>query len=371
MRRPDAPDPRSGTRYIVTIRSLLRCVQMVDRWRWSPVYAVRRLCAVLAVLLAAGACASGSGGSQASKTGDSSGSGAGTALGCTVFPADNVWHADVSGLPVHSRSGDWLSSMGGAEQLLQADFGPSYGEQPIPYGIPFDVVDGSQPKVEVDFSSGAPQESDAGPYPFGGETQIEGGPDATGDRHAVMIDRDECVLYELYDARWNGGEPTAFSGAVFDLNSNDLRTDGWTSADAAGLPIFPGLIRREEVEAGEVDHAIRFTAEETDQSYLWPARHQAGARSDPTLPPMGAWFRLKEDYDISGFRPDTQVILQAMKQHGMILADNGSNWFFTGAAEGGWDTDMLSELNTIPAREFEAVDTSSLMVSPDSGQVSE
>lgn len=263
-----------------------------------------------------------------------------------------------------------MASMGGPDTLLHADFGPSSGEQPLPYGIPYDVVDGSYPKVEVDFSGGAPQESDPGPYPFGADTQIEGGSDATGDRHALVIDRDACVLYELYDARWDGGEPTAFSGAVFDLRSNDLRPDGWTSADAAGLPIFPGLVRREEVEAGRIDHPIRFTAKSTDTSYLWPARHQAGARSDPTLPPMGAWFRLEADYDISGFRPDTQVILQAMKRHGMILADNGSNWFFTGAAERGWDTAMIGELNSVPAGAFEAVDASSLMVSPDSGQVS-
>ncbi len=332
---------------------------------------VRWLCAALAVLLAGvvtGACASGT---DTSGTDNSSASGTDGSLGCPVFPEDNVWHADISDLPVHPRSDDWISSMGGGEQLLQPDFGPSYGEQPLPYGIPFDVVDGSYPKVEVDFSDGAPAESDAGPYPFGADTQIEGGPNASGDRHAVMIDRDDCVLYELYDARWNDGEPTAFSGAVFDLRSNDLRPDGWTSADAAGLPILPGLVRRDEVEAGEMDHAIRFTAEQTDQSYLWPARHQAGARSDPTLPPMGARVRLKADYDISGFRFDTQVILRAMKEHGMILADNGSNWFFTGAAEEDWDSEMIDELKTIPASQFEAVDASSLMVSSDSGQVSD
>jgi hypothetical protein len=157
---------------------------------------------------------------------------------CPIFPADNVWHADISGLPVHPRSDDWISSMGGPTRRIHPDFGPS-GEE-MPYGIPFDVVDGTHPRVQVNFDSGYPDESDPGPYPFGAETRIEGGPDATGDRHALMIDRDDCVLYELYRADWNGGNPTAMQGSVFDLRSNDLRPDGWTSADAAGLPIFAG-----------------------------------------------------------------------------------------------------------------------------------
>jgi len=288
---------------------------------------------------------------------------------CPIFPADNVWHADISGLPVHPRSDDWISSMGGPTRRIHPDFGPS-GEE-MPYGIPFDVVDGTHPRVQVNFDSGYPDESDPGPYPFGAETRIEGGPDATGDRHALMIDRDDCVLYELYRADWNGGNPTAMQGSVFDLRSNDLRPDGWTSADAAGLPIFAGLIRRDEVAAGEIDHAIRVTAQQTDRRYLWPARHQAGVRSDPTLPPMGARFRLKASFDISGFRPDTQVILRAMKKHGLIVADNGSNWFFGGTAEEGWNNDMLDELKTILASQFEAVDTSSLMVDSDSGRVAD
>jgi hypothetical protein len=262
--------------------------------------------------------------------------------------------------------------MGGPRQLLHPDFGPS-GED-TPYGIPFDVVDGDHPKVGVKIDGpdgGYPEESDPGPYPFDADTRIEGGTGSTGDRHALIIDRDNCVLYELYHAYWNDGNPTADQGSVFALRSNDLRPDGWTSADAAGLPIFAGLVRREEVVAGEVDHAIRVTAQRTDRSYLWPARHQAGARSDPTLPPMGARFRLKADFDISGYRPDTQVILRAMKKHGLIVADNGSNWFFGGASEEGWDNDMLDELKTIPAGRFEAVDASSLMADPDSGRVAD
>lgn len=293
-----------------------------------------------------------------------------TAPNCPVFPADNVWHADISKLPVHKNSEAWISSMGGPGRLLHPDFGPS-GED-MPYGIPFDSVDGGHPKVQITFDGpdgGYPEESDPGPYPFDEATKIEGGLNSSGDRHALMIDRDNCVLYELYHASWNGGNPTADQGSVFDLRSNALRPAGWTSADAAGLPIFAGLIRRDEVLAGEVDHAIRVTAQQTDRSYLWPARHQAGARSDPALPPMGARFRLKAGFDISGFRPDTQVIMRAMKKHGLIVADNGSNWFFGGTAEDGWDSEMLDELKMIPAGQFEAVDASSLMVDPDSGRV--
>jgi hypothetical protein len=207
-------------------------------------------------------------------------------------------------------------------------------------------------------------ESDPGPYPFGPDTPIEGG----SDRHALMIDRDTCLLYELFAAHYAPGASTAGSGAIFDLGSNAVRPADWTSADAAGLPIFAGLIRRDEVEAGIIDHAIRVTAEHTDRRYIWPARHQAGEADDPNLPPMGARFRLKATFDISGFLPETQAILRAMKRHGLMLADNGSNWFFGGASEVGWSNDVLDELKSVPAGAFQAVDTSSLMVSPSSGE---
>jgi len=280
---------------------------------------------------------------------------------CPLFPADNIWHADVSGLPVHPRSAAWITSMGGPDRHLHPDFGPNDGAQP--YGIPYSVVPGSTQKVTVTFDYA--DESDAGPYPFGPATPIEGGSDA----HALVVDKDHCVLYELYAADWNGGHPTAGSGAIWDLRSNALRRRGWTSADAAGLPILPGLLRRDEVAAGEIDHAIRLTASRTDRSYVWPARHQAGAAGDPSLPPMGAWFRLKAGFDISHFRPDTQVVLRAMQRHGLIVADNGSNWYFTGTSEAGWDTALLDQLKTIPAGAFEAVDASSLMADPDSARV--
>ena len=281
------------------------------------------------------------------------------ALSCAVFPANNVWHADISGLPVHPRNEAWLSAMGGASVRLHPDFGPSDAQ---PFGIPYVVVPGSHSKVTVVFEYS--DESDPGPYPFGPDTPIESG----SDRHALMIDSDTCLLYELFAADYAPAKSTAGSGAIFDLRSNALRPEGWTSADAAGLPIFAGLIRRDEVEAGVIDHAIRVTAEHTDRRYIWPARHQAGEADDPTLPPMGARFRLKAMFDISGFKMETQVILRAMKRHGLILADNGSNWFFGGASEYGWSNDVLDELKSVPAGAFQAVDTSSLMVSPNSGE---
>ncbi|MFN2543682.1 MAG: hypothetical protein ABR600_03795 [Actinomycetota bacterium] len=282
---------------------------------------------------------------------------------CHVFPKDNVWHADVSHLPVEKHSRQWLASMDSSSTNLHPDFGPSGG---FPYGIPYTTVPGSHAKVRVHFQYA--DESDKGPYPFGPETPIEGGKDAGGDRHAIMIDRSDCTLYELYDAHYSDGGSTAGSGAIWDLDSNKLRPADWTSADAAGLPIFPGLLRLDEVKKGLVDHAIRFTAERTDQRYVWPARHQAGAANDSNLPPMGARFRLKAGFAIKGFRRDTQVILRAMKKYGLILADNGSNWYFQGTAEKGWPTALLDELKSIPAGAFVAVDESGLMISKDSGR---
>ncbi len=283
---------------------------------------------------------------------------------CPSFPANNVWNTDISGLPLHSSSAAWVGNMGGPSHLLHPDFGPSGG---YPYGIPFNIVDSSHPKINISFQYS--DESDHVPYPFGSDTSIEGGPGATGDRHAIMIDQSTCTLYELYNAYYNGAtSSTAGSGATWNLAGNALRPAGWTSADAAGLPIFPGLLRLEEVNSGSVQHAIRFTAQQTDRSYLWPARHQAGAASDPSLPPMGARFRLRAGFDTSHFSAATQVVLKAMKHYGLILADNGSNWYFQGAAETGWSDTMISELKTIPAGQFDAVDESTLMIDPDSAQ---
>ena len=288
-----------------------------------------------------------------------------SAPACPVFPSDNVWNADISGLPVNSRSAQWMASASAATTHLHPDFGPS--GTTMPYGIPWITVDSTHPLTSPTFQYGA--ESDPGPYPFGPDTPIEGGSASTGDRHAIMVNRDSCELFELYDARYSSSGSTAGSGATWDLRSNALRPAGWTSADAAGLPIFPGLLRQDEVAAGSVTHAIRFTLASTDQSYVWPARHQAGSRSDPSLPPMGARFRLKAGFDIGGFRADTQVVLRAMQHYGLILADNGSNWYFQGAAENGWDPAFLDELKSVPASAFEAVDESALMVSTDSAAV--
>ena len=288
-----------------------------------------------------------------------------SAPACPILPADNVWHADISGLPVNGHSAAWMGNMAAATTHLHPDFGPS-GDPSNPYGIPWTAVPDSHAKVTPAFDYA--DESDPGPYPFGPDTPIEGGAQSSGDRHALMVDEDTCVLYELYDANWNGGHPTAGSGAVFNLRSNALRPATWTSADAAGLPILPGLLRLDEVQAGHVDHAIRFTAVRTDRSFIWPARHQAGAANDPNLPPMGARFRLRADFNMAGYRPDTQVVLRAMQHYGLILADNGSNWYFQGTAENGWADGFIADLKQVPASAFDAVDESSLMVDPNSAQ---
>jgi hypothetical protein len=274
---------------------------------------------------------------------------------CDVFPSDNVWNMDVSGLPVHPKSAIWKRSSHAGSTLLHPDFGGS------PYGFPFAVTDSSTSTTSVHFTYAS--ESDPGPHPFTASTPIEQG----SDRHALMIDQDSCTLYELFGAQWNHGNPRAGSGAIFDLGSNALRPAGWTSADAAGLAIFPGLVRYDEVQAGAIDHAIRFTVACTRNRYLWPARHQAGVR-DRSCPPMGARFRLRASFDISGFSADARTILTAMQDYGMIVADNGSDWYFQGTTESGWTNHLLDQLKTVPASAFQAVDESGCRVSGDSAQ---
>ncbi len=273
---------------------------------------------------------------------------------CDVFPADNVWHLDVSKLPVQPKSDVWKKAMHARRTSLHPDFGPPS------YGIPFDVVDASHADVSVQFTYAG--ESDAGPYPFGSDTQIEGG----SDRHAIMIDRDSCTLYELYAARWNGGDPRAGSGAIFDLASNALRPAGWTSADAAGLPIYPGLLQYDEVASGLVDHAIRVTADCTFGAYVWPARHAAGT-NDRRCPPMGARFRLKAGFDASTFSPVARVVIRAMKHYGLIVADNGSDWYFQGTVDPRWTYAFVDQLKRIPAAAFVAVDERACRVASGSG----
>ncbi len=291
--------------------------------------------------------------------------------GCPIFPADNIWNVPVDKLPLDPRSDDYVSSIG-REEPAHADFGsgiwpPQTGG---PIGIPFITVAGDAPRVPVTFKYD--QESDAGPYPIPADAPIEGGPNASGDRHVLVLDRDNCILYEVFKAfpengasRWRGD-----SGAVFDLRSNGLRPDTWTSADAAGLPILPGLVRFEEVASGEITHALRFTAPRTRKAHVWPARHNASDLTSSTFPPMGQRFRLRADFDESGFDPQVRVILRALKKYGMILADNGSSWFLSGVPDERWDNDLLRQLRTLRGRDFEAVDTSSLMVDPDSARTS-
>ena len=285
------------------------------------------------------------------------------APGCPVFPADNVWHADVSTLPVHPRSAAWLTSASAATKRLHPDFGSS-GDPAVPYGIPYHVVPSTHPKVTVTFDYA--DESDPGPYPLGDDTPIEGGAGSGGDMHTVVVDKDTCTLYETWYTQQTASGWTAGSGAIWSLRSNAQRPDGWTSADAAGLPILPGLLRPDEVAAGVVDHAIRFTVAKTDRSYVWPARHFASTVTDPNRPPMGARFRLKASYSTASFSPSARVVLTAMKKHGLLLADNGSDWYFQGAASNAWPGTLISELKSVPASAFEAVDASSLMSSPDS-----
>jgi hypothetical protein len=275
--------------------------------------------------------------------------------GCTVFPADNIWNTKIKTLAVHAKSKTWMATIKASTTKLHPDFGAP------PYGLPFAVVDNGHPTVSITFDY--PDESDPGPYPFGSDIPVEEGSDA----HALMVNGDTCTLYELFAADWNNGDPTAGSGAIFDLTSNALRTDQWTSADAAGLPILPGLVRYDEVEAGAINHAIRFTAALTDCHHLWPARHDAGT-CNSSYPKMGARLRLKASFSLTGFSEQAKVILRAMKNYGIILADNGSNFFFQGTEDGRWTDSLLDELKSVKASNLEVVDESVCKVSADSGQ---
>lgn len=288
---------------------------------------------------------------------------------CPILPADNIWNRRVDDQPVHARSAAYVASIGTAD-TLHPDFGsgvwPPGSDSPI--GIPFVEVPADQALVEIVWTAYG-GESDDGPYPVPADAPIEGGPSSSGDRHVIVLDRHACMLYELFSAYPNpDGSWDAASGAVYDLTSNALRPDGWTSADAAGLPIYPGLITYDEVASGVIDHAIRFTAAQTQDAYVWPARHEASSITDPDVPPMGQRFRMRADFDISGYSPEIQVILTAFKEYGLILADNGSDWFVSGAPDERWDNDLLNELKGIPGSAFEAVDVSGLIIDPDSGQ---
>jgi hypothetical protein len=295
----------------------------------------------------------------------SSAAAAQTIDGCPVFPADNPWNLDVSGYEVHPMSTTWINKINEGQSDSRKKLHPDWGS-PREYGIPFMVVDNSTPKVPIVFTD-YPDESDPGPMPIPPNAPVEGGDNADGDRHVLIINKDECKLYELYNAHKHQSDNgwDASCAAIFDLTKNEYRPDGWTSADAAGLPIFPGLVRYDEVKSGEIKHALRFTVSKTQRAYIHPARHYASSLTDPAYMPMGVRFRLKSDFDISGYSQDAKVILTALKKYGMMLADNGSNWFITGATDSRWDDDAIGELKQVPSTAFEAVNTGKIKTGPE------
>ncbi|MEU1282416.1 hypothetical protein [Streptomyces sp. NPDC005805] len=292
---------------------------------------------------------------------------AGQAQGCPTAPANSFWRARVDRLPVHVSSGRYVASIG-ADRPLHPDFGSGLIDGK-PFGIPITRTTTSVPEAKLSFDYAG--ESEPRGYRIPSNARIEGGPGSDGDRHVIVWDKARCAAYELYDARPKGGGAWhAGSGAVFDLRSNKLRPDGWTSADAAGLAILPGLVRQEEAAKGRIDHAIRITVPRSDRSYVWPARHQAGGAADRSLPPMGLRLRLKSSVDTSKLSPQARVVAEALKKYGAIVADNGSPWYITGEQHEGWNNSDLRGLKGIKGSDFEAVDTSSLMTDRDSGAVS-
>ena len=262
--------------------------------------------------------------------------------GCRVFPASNPWNQRVDKLPIAAGSATIVESIG-RDAPLHADFGSG------PIGIPYDVVSRSTPRSRVVFDYAG--ESDRGPYPIPTGVHVEGG----SDRHALLVDRSSCRLYELFALRREGGRWHAGSGATWSLRSNRLRPAGWTSADAAGLPILPGLARYDEVARGSIRHALRFTAPRTRRAYVWPARHFASNSTDPRLPPMGLRLRLKASFDTRPFPPQARIVLVALKRYGMLLADNGSSWFVSGAPDRRWSNAELHTLARVHGSDFEVV----------------
>jgi hypothetical protein len=298
---------------------------------------------------------SGSGGDGGAGTQEGGGGAVGAS--CPVFPSDNPWNRDVSGDPVDPRSDEYIAHMGGASAMLHPDF----GSDPT-YGIPWITVPKTQARVPITFDYA--DESDPGPYPIPMSAPIEGGASGDGDRHVIAIDSDDCKLYELFDAHPGSNAWTAGSGAVFDLRSNKLRPEGFTSADAAGLPIFPGLVRYDEVTKGVIAHALRFTVKSTQNAYVHPATHAASSVTDTAAPPMGLRVRVKASYDISKLTGASKVIATAMKKYGMLLADNGSNWYISGETQAKWDDDDLSQLKKVPASAFEVVKLDTVLKNP-------
>jgi hypothetical protein len=270
---------------------------------------------------------------------------------CPVFPKSNAWNQRVDTLRVAANSDEIVRSIG-AGGSVHADFGSGLWEG-APIGIPITVVGKKQKKTRVSFEYA--DESDRGPYPIPRSVKIEGGRSSTGDRHAIIVDRSSCRLYELYSLYPKAGGWKAGSGAIWSLRSNKLRPAGWTSADAAGLPIFPGLARYDEVKRGVIDHALRFTVQRTRRAYVFPARHYASDSNDASLPPMGLRLRLKATFDVSGYPRQARIVLVALKRYGMIVADNGSSWYITGAPDSRWSNDQLHTLGRVRGSDFEVV----------------
>jgi hypothetical protein len=281
---------------------------------------------------------------------------------CPIFPQDNVWNTPIDALPAHVKSDTYLQSIGLATTLH-----PDFGSSPN-YGIPLTPMPPATKGVKVAFEYR--DESDLGNYPIPPDPLIEGGSAAPGDRHILFIDPRRCILYELYAAKpMPDGSWKAGSGIKMDLTSNALRGDGKTSADAAGLPILPGLVRYDEVEAGEIRHALRFTIPKTQHNHIWPARHDASSKSDANLPPMGLRLRLRKDFDISGYSKPNQIILRALQTYGMILADNGAAIFLSGMPDARWNVDDLHKLTAVTGHDFEVVDESGWQMMADSARV--
>ncbi len=290
-------------------------------------------------------------------------------VNCTLTPANSFWRANVTQAPTHTSSSTWINSLG-STRGAKADFGSGLWEGG-PIGIPYDVVAGSAPKRTITFDYD--EDSDHVGYPIPNPPTVEGGMASDGDRHVLMVDKDNCRLYETYstypDANnsWTSGI-TAGSGATWDMTSNAMRTATWTSADAAGLPILPGLVRYDEVASGKVLHAIRMTVPTTHRSYVWPASHQAGSTNSTSFPPMGAWLRVKANVDINRFDPYIRPIIVALKTYGAVIADNGSSFYFSGVPDERWDNDKLQLMNVLKGADFEFINASSLQVAPNSYQ---
>ncbi len=271
--------------------------------------------------------------------------------GVQLFPADNYWHWDISKYPVHPNSANLVASVGNGTSV-HPDFGSVL--EGVPWGIPYILVGKSQAKIAINFTDFG-DESDPGPYPIPLNAFVEGGNPLKGDRHTLAVDQDAKLLYELYVARPLADHWDAACGAVFDLTSNKLRQDTWTSADAAGLPILPGLVRYDEIKRGVIDHAIRMTVDISRKSYIWPARHQAGSTSSQNAPPMGQRYRLKASFDLSSYPPAAKVVLTALKKYGAIVADNGGNWYLSGAPDESMPDEEIDALKKVKGSDFEAV----------------